>query len=287
MNNKTRNSLILFFLLLAIFIVGNIFLKNVKTELDTAMQTNQELNKKLSESSAVEDRKDEMIRKLETFKQAKLGENKVLREKDNSTITFDYFVRLCKRFANNLRFDFSLSKSVSNNKSNYNEYLINGNSSLMNLQKFILNLEQQKAIYTVEELAIANRNSVKSDSVEFSLKINAYYDKSGSPYDKLSLSYLPYHFYRFNYFRPTMEIEEQATADPNLLNVKKSKLIGLTHNKAFLKESNGIINILSVGDPVAYGKLSFIDTENQQVTFELEIYNKQQIYKMSLKGDKS
>jgi hypothetical protein len=157
----------------------------------------------------------------------------------------------------------------------------------MNLQKFILNLEQQKAIYTVEELAIANRNSVKSDSVEFSLKINAYYDKSGSPYDKLSLSYLPYHFYRFNYFRPTMEIEEQATADPNLLNVKKSKLIGLTHNKAFLKESNGIINILSVGDPVAYGKLSFIDTENQQVTFELEIYNKQQIYKMSLKGDKS
>lgn len=287
MNNKTRNSFILFFLLLAIFIVGNIFLKNVKTELDTAMQTNQELNKKLSESSAVEDRKDEMIRKLETFKQAKLGENKVLREKDNSTITFDYFVRLCKRFANNLRFDFSLSKSVSNNKSNYNEYLINGNSSLMNLQKFILNLEQQKAIYTVEELAIANRNSVKSDSVEFSLKINAYYDKSGSPYDKLSLSYLPYHFYRFNYFRPTMEIEEQATADPNLLNVKKSKLIGLTHNKAFLKESNGIINILSVGDPVAYGKLSFIDTENQQVTFELEIYNKQQIYKMSLKGDKS
>ncbi|HCX73946.1 MAG TPA: hypothetical protein DHM37_09530 [Candidatus Cloacimonas sp.] len=228
-----------------------------------------------------------MLEKLENLKQAKLREKKVLLKTDNSTITFDYFLKLSKVFSQNLRFNFSQSKKYTDGKTNYNEYMITGNVGLMNLQKFILNLEQQKPIYTIEDLAIANRNSAKSDSVEFSMKLNAYYDQSGSPYDKIELSYLPYHFYRFNYFRPIMEIEEQATADPNLLNVKKSKLIGLTHNKAFLKEANGIINILNIGDPVAYGKLSYIDSENQEVIFELEIYDKKEIYKMSLKGDKS
>ncbi|MDY6915703.1 MAG: hypothetical protein SVM86_05275 [Candidatus Cloacimonadota bacterium] len=287
MNNKTRNSLILFFPLLTIFIFGNIFLGNIKKELSTVQQTHSKLNKKLQAGKTVEKEKEDAMLHLEELKKAKLKEQKVLRKIDNSTITFDYLVRLSQNFAQNIRFDFSRSKNVSNANTNYNEYMITGNAGLTNLQKMILNLEQQKAIYTIEDLAIANRNSVNTDSVEFSLKINAYYDKSGSDYDKINLTRLPYSFYKFNYFKPVIEIEELESVDPSLVNVKKSKLIGMTHNKAFIKESNGLINILSMNDPVAYGKLSFIDPENQEVIFELKINNKEEIYKMSLKGEES
>lgn len=54
-----------------------------------------------------------------------------------------------------------------------------------------------------------------------------------------------------------------------LIDVEKSRLIGITNDKIFLMDQSGKLQELTVGDRVYLGSLSAIDQENESVTFLL------------------
>ncbi len=74
-------------------------------------------------------------------------------------------------------------------------------------------------------------------------------------------------FYQLFKSRVYQTAVDEDNIDPTLVRVDKCSLIGIAENRIFIRDSQGIIRILTIGAKVANGNLDDIDLEKGKATF--------------------
>jgi len=272
MTNTQRNTLVLIALVVLVFFGGGWWLRRTAqnkkdTEQKITILTNQiaSLDQQIDEIS-------ELRRKLEIHKQLIAHQSKVIFIEDTPTITYRYLLKLMSWMRQNLIFDFALKTSGTEEKK-WNQYVINGRSNFSQLLALVQNIEYQRAMLTLDELSIAADNVADSDTVTYSLVISTHHSETGidpemvkpKSFSSIPLRYQPFRIRVFDQMPP-------RDIDPKLLKVESSVLIGLTQSRIFVRDDQGIIRILSVGNPVALGYLDRIDLGEGKAVFKINLY---------------
>ncbi len=270
MSNTLRNTIVLLFLLILLFVVS--FVTQMRmTKISLKLKKKNE-----TVSTSVDSLKNFLLNMPTADKQSQemqkmLTADKLIMLQDTSPITFQYLLKICNYISTDIIFDFSYSRNGKIKTTNYNEYIVTGRATYKNMYNFVNQVEQQRALYTVESLAIMSDNVENSDSVSFTLVFDAYYDSLGTTADLIQLkptkSPSPYpSTFRMKIYAPTADIKIEYSS---LIDIYQARLIGMTANRIFMKDPNGIIRILSQGDRVKNGWLASIDNRNETVKFKI------------------
>ena len=282
MSNSTRNSLVLaglLILILAIFLVmyGNTARKI--TEL-------QSYNKKATVS--IDSLRKELsvldsLRLEYELKQALMSQqSKLILGEDSTTITYGYLLSLLNWSGRIINYDFAANDPKDVN-AKYHEYIISGSSIYANLLHLTQQIEQQRAVITIEDLSIGSQSIALGDTVSFSMVLHTHYQEGGPQAEDLSLKKLNPPYTSYSLFKPRLSDEILPyDVDPALLNVEEAKLIGIARGMAFFRDGKGIIRILARGAPVAYGYLYRIEEATGKVIFRLDKYGLEEDYTISI-----
>lgn len=272
MTNTRRNTIVLSSLLCMISLFTLIQLNSLKRKKDDAEQKNSLL---IGQISVLENQ----ISNIDSLKRAFLlqqemvaQQSKLLISDDNPSITYQYLLKLMNWMNRDIIFDFSVSAKTSE-ELEFNEYIISGRTHFASLVSLVNNIEHQRTLLTIEELSIGNDNVANSDSVSFSMVFRTHYKPGGADPDKvtpksintIAASYMLFNTRLFENARPVSEVAGR-------INLDSSTLIGLSKDKIFMRDSQGIIRILSVGDRVSHGYLSAINVSEEKAVFKLDLY---------------
>jgi hypothetical protein len=286
MSNTLRNTIVLLFLLILLFLVS--FTTQLRMK-----KTSEKLQKKNELVATQVDSLKNYILNMPTADtqsqelQKLLTADKLIMLHDTSPITFQYLLKLCSYLGKDIIFDFSYSRTGNDKLTPYNEYIVTGHAPFKDMFQFVNQLEQQRVLYTLENLAILSDNFEKSDSVNFSMVFDAYYDSLGTEAELIQLKTAsnpsPYpSAFRMKIYVPGAENLQDHS---NLIDIYKAKLIGMTANRVFMKDPNGIIRILSPGDKVKNGWLASIDNRNEIVKFKINTTGVVEDITLSIKKD--
>jgi Tfp pilus assembly protein PilO len=280
---KIRNSIVLAVILLIVIVGSTISNSSSGKKLKEENKKNEELTRRLttlkSQMQRVEgeERLAKEVRELESqISQFK----KVIVKEDNSTITYDYLMQICKKFCPNMIFDFKPDKSGEIQETKYNDYLITGKVPFSSLYAFIYQIENQPRLYTIESLEIREQPAGEKE-ILFALTLRSFYDQNGIAPEDIPIKKISTEKIKFNPFYPRIHEPVRIEEEEKYLNTEEAILVGLTPSIAFFKDKDGITLNLSVGDKVAYGYLSKINWEEQSVTFRINrigIYTEKTVY---------
>jgi hypothetical protein len=200
-------------------------------------------------------------------------QSKVIIREDTPTITYKYLLRMLSWMKRNVIFDFALSDK-GQKETTWNEYIISGRSNYRDVVELTRNLEYQRSVLTIEELSIGSDGVAHSDTVSFSMVVRTHFGEGGLDLDEIKPKKMPsatkfYQLFKSRIYNTAIDEED---IDPTLVRVDKCNLIGIVENRIFLRDSQSIIKILTVGDKVAYGKLDSIDAAKGKATFVINKY---------------
>ncbi len=272
MTNTRRNTIVLSSLLLMVVVFTLTVLRSNKKKIDEV----EKLNSLLVGQVAVLDNQisniDSLKREFMLQQEMIAQQSKLILNQDNPTITYRYLLQLLRWMGRDIIFDFSQASSAKAGQ-DYHEYLISGKTHFANLVALVNNMEHQRALLTVEELSIGNDNIADSDTVSFSMVFRTHYKPGGADpgtikskkITSVAASHMLFKSRIFEQPRPRQE-------GSRMINVESVSLIGLSEDRVFLRDSQGIIRILSVGDRVEHGYLGAIDVVNEKAIFKIDLY---------------
>lgn len=148
------------------------------------------------------------------------------------------------------------------------EFDISGEGHYKNFNQFVNRLEYGRQLFKIKEVSVDPFTDLENlGRVSYSFKLESIYDRDGlfEDYSEEPRDELP--TYTYNSFYPL--IHDVKENEDNLPNVEQSKLVSVGENFISLRDQNGKIQYLYVGDQVYLGKLVTVDTEKNSATFEL------------------
>ncbi|NLO44444.1 MAG: hypothetical protein GX106_05755 [Candidatus Cloacimonetes bacterium] len=270
MTNSARNTLVLVVLLILSGIYSSITLSNSEKKL----REGQSKLKEVKENVVVLNRKianREILEEEYEMQQAVAGSQfKIIMDDDSSIISYDYLLRVLNWLNKDLYYDFGLSNKAEND---YNEYVISGAASYMDLVKFTRLLEYQRALITIEDLSI-NSQSAGVDSVGFSMIFRTYASEDGFPVSAISYNTMKKAVHEYDLFRPRYlrDAYQGMGVDSRLLDLDSAKLIAISEDRAFIRDEAGIIRMLKKGDKILYGHLQKVDSRDGFALFLINKY---------------
>jgi len=152
----------------------------------------------------------------------------------------------------------------------YNVYVLSGDGNFQNLYFLIWHIENGSRLFEIGEINLKEAGEAKgARSVLFKINLYAYYTSkenlAPSPGYQEGTPNRP----RFNPFTRLV----YSYIPPNtkgLVEVERSKLIGVIPGKAFIQDQRGKMVTLSEGDEVYRGHVSKIIPEEGKVEFKLD-----------------
>ncbi|MDP2172206.1 MAG: hypothetical protein Q8M98_00335 [Candidatus Cloacimonadaceae bacterium] len=271
MSNSLRNSIALFVLLLILLAItltvhrrlekksGELVAENNKTAASIAVL--------LEQISKIDSLKAE----YEMQKLLQAQQSKLIVGADSSSSTYQYLLRILGWIKRRIPFDFAMSEAKKDTA--YREYVINGRTDYINLLRLTKQLEYQRAVITIEDLSIGMDTIVNSDTVAFSMILRTHFQEGGPEMETITKKILTQSYSGYQLFKSRIyETIPPGEISPSLVEIGKATLIGIAGEKAFLRDGQGIIRILSLGDRVAYGYLFGIDMEAGKAIFKLNPY---------------
>lgn len=269
MRDSIRNTLILAFTLILIvgggwLLLGYIFNHEIEELEAQRVQKEQELDAYVETAELYE----EAV--LELNRQHYIRDNyaKELFYNHRSGNVYDYIRQLNRGIAFT-NFNYSIRDSVAHDYHGVVTVELRGEGEYRNLVNFVHRIEHSSAIMHIASLQIGNISELeKLSRVTFEMLLELYYNRD----DQLE-------------YRPRM-----ALADPigdighnpffplfhpvppnvdNLVNVDESRLVGMTSRFILVRDQDGQLKRLTLGDPVYLGTLQQIDTETVEATFHL------------------
>jgi len=293
MNYALRNTLILSVLLILVFVgfllVNNSSVTNLN-EIRTSYEDNQkQLDELLAAHPDIKDQ-DRFIEALKELEKKVKRESKIIPQKNDPTITYQYLLDICDNFCPELKFDFVYNRLSKVEDIDYYTFTITGTAPVRSFYSFIYHIERQYLLYIIESIKINEdtEEGVSSGNVRFTLVLNAYFEETAPelgeiPFRKLKYKNVEYDPFYSRIHAPLPDEEEAGFLDINL-----AGMIGLTPNKVFMKDQLGKIHILELGDRVAYGALESINWKEQFAIFQLNeigITKDRKIYLNELKEE--
>jgi hypothetical protein len=273
MTNTRRNTIVLSALLVLLAGGSYSLFRNLNKKTVALKEENTKTEKKISVLEAQISNIDSLRWEYEMRKALTAEQSKVMLDSDNPTTTYRYLLRMLGWMDRNVIFDFAMSDK-GKKETTWNEYVLSGRSNYQNVVELTKNIEHQRAVITVEELAIGADGVANSDTVSFSLVLRTHFNEGGLGIDEIKpKTKLPskffYQLFRSRVFSQPLDYED---VDPTLVRAEQCILIGITENQIFLRDSQGVIKILNLKDKVAYGYLDVIDAKQTKAVFKLFKY---------------
>ena len=293
MSYALRNTLILSVLLILVFVgflLGNNSSVKKLNEIKTRYENNQkQLDELLAAHPDIKDH-ERFIEALKELEEKVKRESKIIPQKNDPTITYQYLLDICDNFCPELKFDFVYNRLSKVEDIDYYTFTITGTAPVRSFYSFIYQIERQYLLYIIESIKINEKfeDDISTGKVEFTLVLNAYFEETAPelgevPFRKLKYKNVEYDPFYSRIHAPLPEEEEAGFLDINL-----AGMIGLTPNKVFMKDQLGKIHILELGDRVAYGTLKSINWKEQLAIFQLNeigITKDKKIYLNELKEE--
>jgi len=284
-----RNSIVLGLLLILVFVGG--LLSNSQSvkrleKYETSLEKNQKTLAQLNKTYPDLGKTDEIIASLDDMKKKALENNKIILKNDNPSQTYQYLIDITETFTPGFDFDFKVAQGGKKGDLPYNSYTLNGSGNVESLHFFIYQVEYQAPLYVIESVRISETSVALKDTVDFSMKLSVFYDQntgtslSEVPFRSFSYSNLVYNPFYSQIHAPTDRSEEDK-----YININTALIIGLTPDKIFLRDINGMIVTLVPGSRVAYGYLNYINWKQQCAVFNINRIGITQEIKIYLQGN--
>lgn len=145
---------------------------------------------------------------------------------------------------------------------------VSGEGHYKNFNQFVNRLEYGRPLFKIRDVSIEPLTDLENlGRVSYSFKLESLFDRDSifDDYSEEPTKELP--SYTYNSFYPL--IHDVRENEDNLPNVEQSKLVSVGANFISLRDQNGKIQYLYVGDRVYLGKLITVDTQKSSATFEL------------------
>ncbi len=145
---------------------------------------------------------------------------------------------------------------------------VSGEGHYRNFNKFVNRLEFGRPLFNIRDMTIMPITDIDNlGRVHYSFKLKSLFDRDSifDDYAEQPLSPLP--VYTHNSFYPL--IHDVRANDENMTNVEQSRLISVAENFVSMRDQNGNIQHLNVGDRVYLGRLQSVDISNNSATFQL------------------
>lgn len=280
MSNSLRNTLVLCGLLILIIAFGIFQSRRITKQSQEIKLLNQISKAEIDSLNILIQTKETLQKQYQLYEALSTQQSKLILGQDNPTITYRYLLGILNWMKRVVNFDFA-ANAADKPENNYHEYIISGKAYYPNLLHLTSQIEQQRAVITIEDLSIATDTSAKSDTVSFSMVLHTHFMSGGADPASLTLrpTETPYTGYQLFNARLSNELMPYEV-DPELVNTDHVKLIGISRGMAFFRDEQGIIRILSQGSPVAYGYLNSIVESEGKVTFRLDKYGLEEDYSM-------
>jgi len=289
MTYAIRNSIVLG-ILLVLFFVGGLLsnsqsvkrLEKIKNVFSENRQTLSQLKKNYPDL----DKTDKIIASLDEMKKRALEDNKIILKNDNPSQTYQYLIDITETFTPDLNFDFKVAHGGKKGDLPYNSYTLNGSGNIESLHFFLFQVEYQAPLYVIESMRISETSVSMKDTVDFSMKLNVFYDnKTGTSISEIPFRSFSYSNLVYNPFYSQIHTPIDRSEEEKYININTAVIIGLTPDKVFFRDINGLIVTLVPGSRVAYGYLNYINWKQQCAVFKINRIGITQEIKMYLQGN--
>jgi len=281
-----RNSIILGVLLVLIFIGGMLSNSQSVKRLEKnekAFQGNRRTLSQLKKTYPDLNKTDEIIASLDNMKKKALEDYKIILKDDNPTQTYQYLIDITETFTPDLNFDFKVAQSGKKGDLPFNSYTLNGSGNIESLHFFLYQVEFQAPLYVIESMRISETSVALKDTVDFSMKLSVFYDKkTGTSISEIPFRSFSYSNLTYNPFYSQIHAPIDKSEEEKYINIQTALIIGLTPDKVFLRDINGLIVALVPGSRVAYGYLYYINWKQQCAVFNINRIGINQEVKMYL-----
>ncbi len=145
---------------------------------------------------------------------------------------------------------------------------VSGEGYYKNVNTFINRLEYGRPLFKIKQMSIEPLAGITNlGRVNYSFKLESLFDRDGifDDYSTKPRKELP--VFSYNSFYPL--IHDVRENEKNLPNVEESTLVSIGANFISLRDQNGKIRYMYVGDEVYLGRLIRVDTSKNEATFEL------------------
>lgn len=193
---------------------------------------------------------------------------KYLLKKEDPTFSYQYFLDICDKYSAELNFDFNILKTTNEDKQSFNTYVLTGTSTISSIYTFLYNLEKQYLLYIITDIDLSEE-STEDRTIKYVITIQAYHSESGTVENESPWRALPKREISYNPLFSRIHSPIIKKHEEKFIDIEKSTVIGLSIEKAFLVDESGSVQVLSIGDKVAYGYLDYIDIDKQFVQFRL------------------
>lgn len=269
-----RNTLILIVLLIFVF-MGFQLINSSSVKKLNVIKTSYEDNKQQLDDllAANPDMKDQefflaSLKELEIKIQA---ESKIIPQTNDPTLTYKYLLDICDNFCPEVKFDFRFTKTGRVGNTGYRTYAIFGKAPARALYTFIRQIENQFMLYVIDSIKLIDdfKDDISTGMVDFTIIVNAYYEEETPEIGEGAFRKLKYKQLTYNPFYSRIHGKIPDEEQQKFLDTYKATLIGLSPDKIFLKDAEGRIHTLEIGDKVAYGYLHSINWDIQGAVFKL------------------
>lgn len=272
MSNALRNSIILavlFIFMLGFFLVIH---NHLQKEAVLVEKENAKTSATIADLDLQISKKDSLIAAYELQLQLQSQQSKLLVGADAANLTYQYLLRILGWMGRYIPFNFALADD-NKKQTSYNEYIISGRTNYFDVVHLVKQLEYQRALLTLEDFTIGGDATAASDTVNFSIVFRTHFQEGGPEMASLTRKSFGYPYLGYQLFKPRIyDKTPDRSVDPNLVNISNAVLIGIGDGKAFLRDKQNLIHILSVGDKVAYGYLHEVDLANGRAVFKLDLH---------------
>lgn len=204
--------------------------------------------------------------------------DKILFSSNKPDDVYDFLNRINAAGGYEINFDYAYSDSSPNIDYGIINSSIAGSGEYRALTDFVNRIEHSKLLNKINNLTISPIRQQKKLTekeltiVVFSFNLESYYKKT-SVFDSLNKDVtiaLDSDISTFNPIYPLIQLSLPSNVR-GLTDVRASKIIGMTNKKVFLRNQDGKIISLGIGDDVYLGKLVSIDSNNKSVVFNLDV----------------
>ncbi len=283
MSYALRNTIILLVTLFVFAGSAFAYLKFVQeSEISELNEELESLNNDYNSKAQIRDQYQPLLDRYNTARDIIASYDKRLYKTNNPDDVYNYLSEI--NDANlELYYDFSFADSVVRSQYGILNSRITGVGLYADFVTFINKLENSALLNKVNAITISPATNQESvEYVTFSMNLSSYYQKINFEEnpdierfrtDPTISVYNPLKPLILNTLPPNQD---------NLVNIERSRLLGITPTRIFVIDQNGSSQILKPGDKVYLGYLQEINAEENEVIFNLDKGGIQEIYTLEV-----
>lgn len=270
MSYALRNTLLLLavFLLIAgggisyVYFIQNERIEELEDQLEIRTQ-------ELQRKNATAQRYEPLLEQYEGAQKIYENFDKSLMPGSNSEQVFD-FLRTLNSDAAYTELNFDFSDSTAQGQYGIVNSMVNGRGNYSYLYNFVRAIEYSSPINKIVDLEISPVNQIEQYSdVTFTFKLQTYYNRGGTLESSVPKVVRPSSGISRNPFFPL--IREPEPNNDNLTDPRSSRLIAVTPSSVFLRNQNGKLANVRVGESVYLGSLRQVNIKKKTATFVLNV----------------